>query len=118
MGLVIGLLGLLIVSRRSVTERKREIGLLRSVGFSRAAVSLAILLELLFLGFLGFFVGLAVGNYTAWAAADIQNIRFVVPWTQVLIYGLIIMGSAFAAAIVPAWTASRIPPSEALQYRG
>jgi putative ABC transport system permease protein len=118
MGLVIGVLGLLIVSRRSVTERKREIGLLRSVGFSRPAVSLAILLELLFLGFLGFFVGLAVGNYTAWAAADIQNITFVVPWTQVLTYGLIIIGSVFAAAIVPAWAASRIPPSEALQYRG
>lgn len=118
MGLVIGVLGLLIVSRRSVTERKREIGLLRSVGFSKPAVSLAILLELLFLGFLGFFVGLVVGNYTAWAAADIQNIKFVIPWTQVLTYGLIIMGSVFAAAIVPAWAASRIPPSEALQYRG
>ncbi|MFX0113581.1 MAG: ABC transporter permease, partial [Candidatus Hodarchaeota archaeon] len=117
-GLVIGVLGLLIVSRRSVAERKREIGLLRSIGFSRSAVSLAILLELLFLGLLGFFVGLAVGNYTAWATADIQNISFVVPWTQVLTFGLIIMGSVFAAAIVPAWVASRVPPSEALRYRG
>ncbi|MFX0117537.1 MAG: FtsX-like permease family protein, partial [Candidatus Hodarchaeota archaeon] len=49
-GLVIGVLGLLIVSHRSVKERKREIGMLRSLGFSKTAVSLAVLLELLFLG--------------------------------------------------------------------
>ncbi|UCE14336.1 MAG: FtsX-like permease family protein, partial [Candidatus Heimdallarchaeota archaeon] len=53
-GLIIGVIGLLVVSHRSVKERKREIGMLRSVGFSKKAVSLAVLLELLFLGVLGY----------------------------------------------------------------
>ena len=117
-GLIIGVIGLLVVSHRSVKERKREIGMLRSVGFSRKAVSLAILIELLFLGSLGFFVGFLTGNYLAWVFADLVNWKLIIPWTQVGTYGAFIMGSVFLAALIPGWLAARIPPSEALRYHG
>jgi ABC-type antimicrobial peptide transport system permease subunit len=117
-GLVIGVIGLLVVSHRSVKERKREIGMLRSVGFSKKAVSLAILLELLFLGILGFIVGFFTGNYLAWVFADIVNWKLIIPWSQVGLYGALIMGSVFLAALIPGWLAARIPPSEALRYHG
>ena len=117
-GLIIGVIGLLVVSHRSVKERKREIGMLRSVGFSKKAVSLAVLLELLFLGILGFIVGFLTGNYLAWVFADIQNWNLIIPWTQVGTYGAFIMGSVFLAALIPGWLAARIPPSEALRYHG
>ncbi|MHA1966348.1 MAG: ABC transporter permease [Candidatus Hodarchaeales archaeon] len=117
-GLVIGVIGLLVVSHRSVKERKREIGMLRSVGFSKKAVSLAILLELLFLGILGFIVGFLTGNYLAWVFADLVNWKLIIPWSQVGLYGALIMGSVFLAALIPGWLAARIPPSEALRYHG
>ena len=117
-GLIIGVIGLLVVSHRSVKERKREIGMLRSVGFSKKAVSLAILLELLFLGALGFITGFLVGNYLAWVFADLVNWKLIIPWAQVSTYGVLIMGSVVLAALIPGWLASRIPPSEALRYHG
>ncbi len=118
MGLVIGVMGLLIVSHRSVKERKREIGMLRSIGFSKKAVSLAVILELLFLGLLGFIVGFLVGNYLAWVIIDLNGWELVIPWMNVAQYGLFIMGSVFIAALIPSWLAARIPPSEALRYSG
>ncbi|MHA2347471.1 MAG: ABC transporter permease, partial [Candidatus Hodarchaeales archaeon] len=117
-GLIIGVIGLLVVSHRSVKERKREIGMLRSVGFSKKAVSLAVLLELLFLGILGYLVGFLTGNYLAWVFADIVNWKLAIPWTQVSLYGVFIMGSVMLAALIPGWLAARIPPSEALRYHG
>ncbi|MHA2203357.1 MAG: ABC transporter permease, partial [Candidatus Hodarchaeales archaeon] len=117
-GLIIGVIGLLVVSHRSVKERKREIGMLRSVGFSKKAVSLAILLELLFLGALGFIVGFLTGNYLAWVFADLVNWNLIIPWAQVGTYGAFIMGSVLLAALIPGWLAARIPPSEALRYHG
>ncbi|MFX1422545.1 MAG: ABC transporter permease [Promethearchaeota archaeon] len=117
-GLIIGVIGLLVVSHRSVKERKREIGMLRSVGFSRKAISLAVLLELLFLGILGFFVGFLTGNYLAWVFTDLVNWKLIIPWTQVGTYGIFILGSVIVAALVPGWLAARIPPSEALRYHG
>lgn len=117
-GLVIGVIGLLVVSHRSVKERKREIGMLRSVGFSKKAVSLAVLLELLFLGILGFIVGFLTGNYLAWVFTDLVNWKLIIPWIQVGTYGVFIMGSVILAALIPGWLAARIPPSEALRYHG
>jgi ABC-type antimicrobial peptide transport system permease subunit len=117
-GLFIGIIGLLVVSHRSVKERKREIGMLRSVGFSKKAVSLAVLLELLFLGILGYLVGFFTGNYLAWVFADLVNWKLTIPWTQVSLYGIFILGSVMIAALIPGWLAARIPPSEALRYHG
>ncbi|MFX0114817.1 MAG: ABC transporter permease [Candidatus Hodarchaeota archaeon] len=117
-GLVIGVLGLLIVSHRSVKERKREIGMLRSLGFSKKAISLAVLLELLFLGVLGFMVGFVTGNYLGYAFARILGWNLMIPWVQVSLYGIFIMGAVFLAAIIPGWLAARIPPSDALRYSG
>jgi ABC-type antimicrobial peptide transport system permease subunit len=117
-GLIIGVVGLLVVSRRSVTERKREIGMFRSLGFSKVSVSLAVLLELVLLGGLGFFVGFLTGNYIAWVLADLQGYTLLIPWGQVSFFGFIILGSVFIAALIPGYLAARIPPSEALRYNG
>ncbi|MHA2250420.1 MAG: ABC transporter permease [Candidatus Kariarchaeaceae archaeon] len=117
-GLIIGVFGFMIVSHRSVSERKREIGMLRSIGFDKKSVALAVLLELLFLGVMGFIVGFIVGNFITWAFTSILGIEFIIPWITVLMYGGLIIGSVIIAAIIPGWQATRIPPSDALRYRG
>ncbi|MHA2500323.1 MAG: FtsX-like permease family protein, partial [Candidatus Hodarchaeales archaeon] len=45
-GFLVGVLGLLVVSMRSVQERKREIGMMRSLGFRKLDVIFAVLFEL------------------------------------------------------------------------
>ena len=85
---------------------------------SRSAVSLAVLLELVSVGLLGFLVGFGVGNYAAWALANIIGWDLIIPWSQVGIYAAVILGSVTVAALIPSYTAARIPPSEALRYTG
>ncbi|MFX1513609.1 MAG: ABC transporter permease [Promethearchaeota archaeon] len=117
-GLIVGVIGLLVVSFRSVSERKREIGMLRSIGFNRGSIAFAVLLELMFLGILGFIVGFIVGNYAAWAFSGIMGMNHVIDWIQVILFGVLILGSVFLAAFIPGWRGSKIPPSEALRYTG
>ncbi|UCD96208.1 MAG: FtsX-like permease family protein, partial [Candidatus Bathyarchaeota archaeon] len=52
-GLVIGAVGLAVISIRNVAERKREIGMMRAIGFPRTQVMLSVLLELVVLGLIG-----------------------------------------------------------------
>ncbi|MFX1514256.1 MAG: FtsX-like permease family protein, partial [Promethearchaeota archaeon] len=121
MGFIVGVLGLLVVSVRSVTERKREIGMMRSIGFTRFKVVLAVLIELITMGLIGLIIGLINGNLLGWALVDINSggeATFLIPWEIIGLYTVVTLGAAFLAAIVPGWRAQKIPPSEALRYTG
>ncbi|MFW9915715.1 MAG: ABC transporter permease [Candidatus Thorarchaeota archaeon] len=120
-GFLVGVLGLLVVSMRSVQERKREIGMMRSLGFRKLDVIFAVLFELILMGLIGLLVGLANGLFMAYVIVDINSsgtTTFLIPWIPIAIYAIIVLSSAFFAAIIPGWNASRIPPSEALRYVG
>lgn len=120
-GFLVGVLGLLVVSMRSVQERKREIGMMRSLGFRRLDVIFAVLFELVLMGLIGLAVGLANGLFMAYVIVDINSsgtTTFLIPWLPIGIYATIVLSSAFFAAIIPGWNASRIPPSDALRYTG
>ncbi|MFQ5978661.1 MAG: ABC transporter permease [Candidatus Heimdallarchaeota archaeon] len=120
-GFLVGVLGLLVVSMRSVQERKREIGMMRSLGFRQMDVIFAVLFELVLMGLIGLVVGLANGLFIAWVIVDINSsgtTTFLIPWVAIGIYAAIVLASAFFAAIIPGWNASRIPPSDALRYTG
>ncbi len=121
MGFLVGVLGLLVVAVRSVTERKREIGMMRSIGFTRFKVVLAVLIELVTMGLIGLIIGLVNGNLLGWALVDINSggdATFLIPWHIILLYTVVTLGAAFLAAIIPGWRAQKIPPSEALRYTG
>ena len=58
LGLVVGIAALGVIAARSVVERRRQIGVLRALGFQPAMVQLAFLLESTFVSVLG--IGLGV----------------------------------------------------------
>lgn len=120
-GFLVGVLGLLVVSMRSVQERKREIGMMRSLGFRKLDVTGAVLFELVLMGLIGLVVGLVNGSIVAYVLVDVNSsgtMDFLIPWGTIGLYTAIILSSAFFAAIIPGWLASRIPPSDALRYTG
>jgi len=57
LGLVLGTFGLAAVQLRSVFERRKELALLRAVGFQRSRIALLVLLENLFLLLAGLLTG-------------------------------------------------------------
>jgi ABC-type antimicrobial peptide transport system permease subunit len=117
-GLVIGAVGMGIISVRNVSERKREIGMMRAIGFPKTQVMVSVLLELVVLGVIGLAIGIVNGLVISIGFANMQNVTLVIPWTDLGIYLSIITFIALIAGAIPGWLASRIPPAEALRYVG
>ncbi|HEX9862781.1 MAG TPA: FtsX-like permease family protein, partial [Candidatus Bathyarchaeia archaeon] len=117
-GLVIGTVGMAVISIRNVSERKREIGMMRAIGFPRSQVMLSVLLELVVLGIIGLAIGVVNGVLISVGFANMQGSTLVIPWNDLGVYLGIITLIAIAAGAIPGWFASRIPPAEALRYVG
>ena len=117
-GLVIGAVGMGVISVRNVSERKREIGMMRAIGFSRRQVVLSVLLELVVLGLIGLAIGVVNGLLISVGFANMQNTTLLIPWQEIGLYLSIIVLIALGSGSIPAIVASRIPPAEALRYVG
>ena len=117
-GLVIGAVGMGVISVRNVSERKREIGMMRAIGFSRREVVLSVLFELVVLGIIGLAIGVINGLLISVGFANMQDVALVIPWQEIGIYLSIIVFIAIGSGSIPALVASRIPPAEALRYVG
>jgi len=117
-GLVIGAVGMGVISVRNVSERKREIGMMRAIGFPRKQVILSVLLELVVLGIIGLIIGVINGLLITMGFANMQNATLLIPWEELGLYLSIIVSIALGSGAIPAFVASRIPPAEALRYVG
>jgi putative ABC transport system permease protein len=117
-GLVIGAVGMGVISVRNVSERKREIGMMRAIGFSRGQVVLSVLFELVVLGIIGLVIGVVNGLLISVGFANMQGVALVIPWGEIGVYLSIIVFIALGSGSIPALVASRIPPAEALRYVG
>jgi len=117
-GLGIGAVGMAVISVRNVSERKREIGMMRAIGFPRSQVMVSVLLELVVLGVIGLLIGVANGILIGIGFANMQGSALIIPWNDLAVYLGFITLIALAAGAIPGWFASRIPPAEALRYVG
>lgn len=119
LGLLVGIAGLGVVMVRSVRERRREIGVLRSLGFVSPKVRVAFLLESGFVALEGIVVGSILALVTAsqlMAHGDFgEGISFTIPWVNVLVLTSSALAASLIATAWPAQQASRIPPAVALR---
>jgi len=108
----------------SINERKREFGLLRSLGATKRTISKVVMAEVGIVSFIGSALGLAVGGLvlvvSEFFLSEAYSVSFIQPTTTDLIeftlgsLGLgMIMGTL--AASLPAYRASRMDPYEALR---
>ncbi len=119
LGLLVGIAGLGVVMVRAVRERRREIGVLRSLGFPAPSVRRSFLLESGFTSVQGIVIGAALALVTAAQLIGTnefgESAVFVVPWSQLgLLCGAALVASLLATAW-PAQQASEIPPAVALR---
>ena len=119
LGLLVGIAGLGVVMVRAVRERRRDVGVLRSLGFLVKQVRRAFVLESGFVAFEGIVIGASLALITASqlvATGEFgEDLAFKIPWMNVLV---LTSGSLVASILATAWPAqeaSRIPPAAALR---
>lgn len=115
--------GAMITMYAAVSNRTGEIGTLRALGFQRASILLAFLMESLFLGLIGGCVGLFFASFLQFFTVSTTNFQtfselaFSFSLSLETIYSALafslIMG--FAGGILPALRASRMNIVEALR---
>ncbi|MGQ0739365.1 MAG: ABC transporter permease [Bacteroidota bacterium] len=112
-GAAIGLMNIMLVA---VSERTREVGLVKAIGGKSRMVSRQFLLEAIIISVLGALFGIILGVMVGNLFSIVLNTGFVVPWTWVL-YGIIICTLVgLLAGLYPALKAGRLNPIEALRY--
>lgn len=116
--LLVGGIGIMNIMLVSVTERTREIGILKALGATRSDILLQFLIEAVLLCLLGGLIGLAIG-YGVGAVAAMLLPGF--PPAHVPLWA-ILLSVGFSAAvgilfgILPAAKAAQLDPIEALRY--
>ncbi len=120
---MVALLGVVSALFISVLQRRRELGLLRAVGASRAQVLRSVLAEAVLMGFVGAVVGFGIGLLIEWYVLDIlildeSGFAFPlrVPWVEA---GVVCLASVFFATLAglwPAYHATRLRITEAIAY--
>ena len=119
--LVVAGISLLNAMLLSVTERTKEIGIIRSLGAKRGEVLRIFLSEALILGLLGSAIGGVLsltGGYLATSAMLQSTKYFLAPATLVsILYGVAFgIGVSLLSGIYPAWKAATVNPAEALRF--
>jgi len=114
---VIGFIVIFQAMYAAVTERTREIGILKSMGASKTYVVSAILRETAVLAVLGICLGIAI-SYTARGAivARFSTLRIMVTPEWILRATAIAIVGALLGAIYPALKAAQKDPIDALAY--
>lgn len=119
LGLLVGIAGLGVVMVRAVRERRRQIGVLRALGFEPAAVRRAFMLESAFVATEGIVIGTVLAVITAWRLVGNDTfgaaLAFSVPYLQLTILVLGTFLASLVATLAPAQQASRIKPAVALR---
>lgn len=119
-GLLAGVAALGTLSTRAVVERRRQIGVLRALGFSARAVGLGLLVESIVIALLGALLGVLVGLFVAHSTVEFLSrlnpeLRFSVPWDQIGLVVLVACAAAVLMTLLPARQAGRLSPAEALR---
>ena len=102
----------------SVAERRREIGIMRAVGFSRANIFTVFASEAVGLGLisgiLAYAAGLLLTVYVLGQLHLTDDVSLTFQAVPFLVLVLLAVLTAAAAAAFPAWKASLVEPAEAL----
>lgn len=114
--LIVGSIGIANIMLVSVTERTKEIGIMKAVGAQKRDVLQLFLTEAIILGVLGSVVGTGlgiVGGYVATTLLDLPLI-FAFEWFGIAVVVGLAVGTF--AGLYPAWSAMRVDPIDALRY--
>lgn len=114
--LLVGGIGIMNIMLVTVTERTKEIGLLKSIGAKNNHILTQFLLEAVVLTVTGGLIGVTIGVGISFVIAKIASIPFIVKFSSIIIA----VGVSSLVGVVfgyyPARNAAKLSPIDALRY--
>ena len=118
LSVLIAVVGIVITLVLSVYERRRELGLVRAVGMTRAQVRSSVRWESVITAVLGTVQGILVGlllGYAIVVALRDQGLNsFTVPWGAIIFVIIMAFVIGVVAAIYPAYKATKVDVLDAI----
>jgi len=112
-GAAIGLMNIMLVA---VSERTREVGLIKAIGGKSRNIRQQFLFESIIISLLGAFFGIILGILVGNLFSIILKTGFVIPWFWVIMGVVICTIVGLVAGIYPAMKAARLNPIDALRF--
>jgi putative ABC transport system permease protein len=110
LGAFVSIIFVLLSMYTTITERKKEIGILKSLGASKSFIIKVIEGEAFMVGVLGTLLGFAVSFLAAFIISSFVELVFEFSWGWILTAIAIAIGGSLFGALYPAWKASDIDP--------
>ncbi len=113
--LIVGGIGIVNVMMLTVTERIKEIGVMKAVGATKGDIQMIFMLESGLLGFVSGLIGITIGAGISILISTLGAIPIAVTWTSLvvgLVFGVI---TTTIAGVYPANKAAKLDPVEALR---
>jgi putative ABC transport system permease protein len=116
LALLVGAFGIANIMLVSVTERTKEIGIMKANGAQNREVMGLFLAESVLLGLAGAVVGIPLGLAVGFAASAYAEVGFTIPFGWILVASLMGIATGVVSGLYPAWRAARVDPIDALRY--
>ena len=119
----IAVLGIVNTLTVSISDRRRELGILRAVGGLRGQIRGTIWLEATTIGMIGLLLGIVIGAVNLYYELGVIGhdmagfaLHYSFPLSMAALLVPVILAAAFGASLLPAETAVRGSLAEALEY--
>ncbi|MET0754313.1 MAG: ABC transporter permease [Pyrinomonadaceae bacterium] len=114
LGAFVSTIFVLLSMYTTITERRKEIGILKSLGASKGFIIKVIEGEAFMIGVFGVLLGFIVSFLASLAIGKIFELQFQFSRNWILTAILIAVGGSLFGALCPAWRASAIDPVEVM----
>lgn len=114
--LLVGSIGIMNIMLVSVTERTREIGVLKSLGFTGFDILFLFMVESILLGVFGGLLGSTVGIAGAYSVETLLKLPIVFPFSLIAAGFFVAVFVGFVSGVYPARKAAKMKPIDSLRH--
>jgi putative ABC transport system permease protein len=116
LSIIVSTLVILLAMYTTITERTREIGILKSLGASKGYIISVIEREALAISFIGVVFGVLAARAISWGIERWTTLQLEFDWKWMFIAALVGLAAGALGALYPAIRAAKQDPVKALSY--